>query len=728
MLLGLCGPAMACGPFFPETVLDQPKATLRSPIVNFEAEVRQLAPPSPPPAVAPPTSVLSTDLAPAYRSLTGEILDPEIQDLKGALSNLPEDRRRQIVEDYRALRAAMLLKFCGENFESYGLNVPAIGYELLAQAQLGHWPDGLPKDIVLYLEGALLYNYSQKKEAIETWKRLLALPESERRHRSVAAAWMIAKATREIAGLGAAQPWYARCAELSVSGLPDPLKLGLSSLGWKARNALDQGDLRAALELYYHQALAGDARGWDSLLRALPSINKLSDEELAQCAGDPFLRGLLTAQLLRDSFFWDDSFRGDSAPANSDVARWLAVLDKTGVALIPEASKFAELAYSSGQFELAERWVKRAPVDDPRALWVRGKLALMTGDTKAAEKDLLAARKGFPRTSTPENASITMDCAGSALPAQTAVTYRTSQFYGDLGAAQLARNHYIDSLDAFSLGSFDQDASYIAERVLGPEELLSYVRRHVPGLTGRFLNLQYHPEALTAGRTLRYLLARRLARMRYFKDARPFYPEEILPVYDHYVALIRKARDKATPGAERAKSLWEAAQIHRVLGMELFGTEGEPDATMWDGEFAATPFIEHRLGFSFAKLPSDWWSSEKEQHVVPAPTADERARVRQSKLPFEERFQYRYAAAELAWKAAAFMPNKSAETARVLGIAGTWLADRDPQAADRFYKAMIWRNWSTPLAREADEKRWFPEIAWEYDPWDAAGVPRPEGL
>jgi hypothetical protein len=538
---------------------------------------------------------------------------------------------------------------------------------------------------------------------------------------------MIAKATRETEGLAAAQPWYAKCVELSTSGLPDPLKLGLSSLGWEARYALDQGDRHRALELYYHQALAGDPRGWDSLLRALPSIDKLSDAELETWAKDPFLRGLLTAQLLRQSFFWDGNFRDDSAPPDTDVPRWLNAVDKADVAIVPEAAKFAELAYSSGDFTLAERWVKRAPADDPRALWVRGKLALMAGDTKAAEKDLAAAQKGFPRESMPTDASVTMDRAGSALPAQTAATYRTSQFYGDLGAAHLARNHFTQTLAALSRGAFDEDAAYVAERVLGPEELLFYVRRNAPGPTGHFLNLQYHPDDVSRNRMLRYLLARRLARMRYFKDARPFYPEEILPVYDRYVALIRKARDKAVPEPERAKALWEAAQIHRALGMELFGAEGEPDATAWGGNFPPTSFIKRRLGFSFAKIPFDWWGEEKPIDIVPAPTADERARVRQSKLPFEERFQYRYEAADLAWKAAALMPNKSEDTARVLGIAGTWLADRDPKAADRFYKAMIWRNWSTPLAREADVKRWFPAIAWDYDPWAAVGVARPEG-
>lgn len=724
--LGVCGSAMACGPFFPETVLDQPRATLRPPIANFEAEVRQLVPPSAPPAVAPPKAELSDNRPGPQGSLEAAILDPEVAELEATLADQPEERRRKLVKDYRALRAAMLLKFSSGNFSTYGLHVPPEGYQLLAEAQRGNWPDGLPGDIVLYLEGALRYDYGQKHGAIEIWKRLLALPENERRNRSVAAAWMIARATRETADLEAAQPWYARCIELSTSGLPDPLELGLSSLGWQARLALDQGDRRRALEIYYHQALAGLPGGWTSLLRALPSVDKLSDAELEQWADDPFLRGLLTAQLLRESFSWDGSFSDPSD--DRDVVRWLDAIERAEVATIPEAAKFAELAYTSGQFDLARRWFERAPQDDPRALWIHGKLALMVGNTKAAEKALLAARKGFPRDQTTSDATIMMVDSANTLSPQTAMTYRTSQFYGDLGATHLARNHFTEALGAFRLGAFDLDAAYVAERVLGPEELLTYVRRHASEPTGAYFDRGYQAESVTSDRKLRYLLARRLARMRYFKDAREFYPDDLQPVFDRYVSLFRRSRDTSVPESERTAALWETAQIHRALGMELFGTEGEPDAFVRGGNFPADSYIQRRLGVSFAKNPFDWWAEDRRFEIVPPPTADERARVRQSRMPCEERFQYRYIAADLAWKAAEKMPRNSEETARVLGIAGSWLATRDPEAADRFYKAMIWRNWSTPLAREADAKRWFPAIAWEYDPWAAEGVARPEGL
>ncbi len=86
------------------------------------------------------------------------------------------------------------------------------------------------------------------------------------------------------------------------------------------------------------------------------------------------------------------------------------------------------------------------------------------------------------------------------------------------------------------------------------------------------------------------------------------------------------------------------------------------------------------------------------------------AAPRESGVP-EDRFHYRYEAADHAWDAA----DQSDQTARVLCVAGSWLKDRDPQAADRFYKALVRRCGKTQLGREADKLRWFPKIEIDKD-------------
>ncbi|MEO1369736.1 MAG: hypothetical protein AAFX50_21350, partial [Acidobacteriota bacterium] len=56
------------------------------------------------------------------------------------------------------------------------------------------------------------------------------------------------------------------------------------------------------------------------------------------------------------------------------------------------------------------------------------------------------------------------------------------------------------------------------------------------------------------------------------------------------------------------------------------------------------------------------------------------------------------------------LPDQSEQTARVLATAGTWLKNLDPDRADRFYKALVRRCGETALGREADRRRWFPDL------------------
>jgi LysM repeat protein len=50
------------------------------------------------------------------------------------------------------------------------------------------------------------------------------------------------------------------------------------------------------------------------------------------------------------------------------------------------------------------------------------------------------------------------------------------------------------------------------------------------------------------------------------------------------------------------------------------------------------------------------------------------------------------------------------ETARLLCVAGSWLKYRDPEAADRYYKALVLRCRKTAIGAKADQMRWFPEL------------------
>ncbi len=94
--------------------------------------------------------------------------------------------------------------------------------------------------------------------------------------------------------------------------------------------------------------------------------------------------------------------------------------------------------------------------------------------------------------------------------------------------------------------------------------------------------------------------------------------------------------------------------------------------------------------------------------ILVGPSPDEFRRVRRNEITPYVRFHYRYIAADHAWAATELMPNGTDELAWRLWTAGSWLKYRDPQAADRFYKALVRRCRNSDLGSEADRIRWFP--------------------
>jgi hypothetical protein len=75
----------------------------------------------------------------------------------------------------------------------------------------------------------------------------------------------------------------------------------------------------------------------------------------------------------------------------------------------------------------------------------------------------------------------------------------------------------------------------------------------------------------------------------------------------------------------------------------------------------------------------------------------------------DERFHYRYVAANLMMQCANLLPDNNVLAAEALFWGGKFLHYNDPAAADPFYKALVRRNPKLLVARQADELRWFPK-------------------
>jgi hypothetical protein len=546
----------------------------------------------------------------------------------------------------------------------------------------------------------MAYHAGRLDEARQAWQAILARPAAERQFRSTWAAFMLGRSLLET-DPGEAVDWLRRTRELAGAGFADSLGLAAASVGWEARAELRRGEYERAVDLYLIQFATGDPTALTSLELTATQIVKAG--ALARVAGHPSARRLVTAYVLSRG---DPVF--DPSPWSSRLAeQWLVALEQTQSADVADADRLAAVAYQSGDLARTARWLAVAPPDSPIAGWLRAKLLLRDGKLDEAAARLAQVTRSFPRlprgAPLDEDWYVEYDYYGIFRPASEAIRL-------EAGILQLTRRHYVEALDALLRARFWTDAAYVAERVLTPGELTAYVDREWP-LTAvqeppapeRDWWPDRPPERL--GARLRHLLARRLARLGRFADARPYMPARFAPDLAAYAAALGAGRDRGRPAdgpGSRAVALWQAARIAREHGMELFGTELSPDAYVYDGDFDVETGGEE--------------ARSRAKGSLTRASADEQARAARQLLRPERRFHYRYVAADLAWQAAALMPDQDPRTAKVLWTAGSWLKGRAPKDADRFYKALVRRCGQTPLGSEADRLRWFPAA----DPADGA--------
>jgi hypothetical protein len=640
----------ACGPEFPSTLIGATDAALMAaPAGEFSTELMRIAP-------GLTVSIKDTPL-----------LDRENTELRNTVADandLSSALRKQGVPDPQ--RQALVLELL--DWRRGGLKGPV--------------PAGLPEEFAAYDRGAVKYRAMDMEGARKEWTALLALPEAERQWRTVWASYMIARSYLDTEPARAAA-LFAETRALAPKGFSDSLGLIGASKGWEARARLDLGQPDAAAALYLEQARAGDPMARWNLADTASEILNGDDKALMTAARDTTTRQLVTAYLV-------------SHPSNgaddSTSKRWMDTLTAAAISDVSGADRLAWVAYQANDVAAAERWLKLGgPQGEGTAVgqWIRAKLALRAGNVNAAAAALANAAAAFPQHEEWNN--------NDAYPRADLPWKPASHAAGELALLKLGRAQFVDAMDLFSRNGFWTDAAFVAERVLTVNELKMYVDQNLP-------DEEHAPnlgETFGRVRSLRYLLARRLTRLGQWKVARPYYPVELRPVLDQYITAIRDGHDSGRPASARAASLWEAAKLARSQGMELLGTELGPDESIHGGSFQFDELNSARrlkeAAEPAARKLSPVTAEEQRRHRLPAETID-------------KRWHYRYTALDHAWSAAQLMPSETDELARLLIESGQWVAAQDPQAADRFYKALVTRCGKTALGKEADRLRWFPPL------------------
>lgn len=508
-------------------------------------------------------------------------------------------------------------------------------------------PPEIPREFLLYLEGAAEWHAERSRDAGRKWAELLDLPEGERRWRSTWAAYMLAR-SRENSDREVAAKGYTQVRRLAADGFPDSLHLAAASLGRQALVCLYGDRYAEAIRLYLAHLAAGDPSAVVSLKFSAMAV--IYADAYGEVAADPTARQVVTAYLLARGYPWSEA-----------IADWSEALAAAGVREAAETDRLAYMAYSGGDLDGARRWLDLAPRTD-LAEWVRSRFLLREGRIQDAGVILERLAGSFRD--------------GGGFDPGTRIR-------SELATIRMAEGRYEEALALFLDAGDWMDASYVAERVLTPRELRDFVDRR--------------PSGDGLGTRLKSLLARRLARRAFDEEPLRYFGPEEAERYRDLLDALRTAEDPIRPQEIRAAAGIEAARILRHDGLELIGTEQDPDWAMYGGDYDLDPFLAER-------------GKDSDDRLAGA-SADERRRVEASAATPDKRWHYRYRAADLAFTAASLMPDEREETARVLIEAGGWLRKRDPKAADRFYKALVLRCGTTPQGRAAAALRWFPKAS-----------------
>lgn len=668
-IVGLGIPVLACGPFFAPNILSGGDQTLlAAPTADIRLELANLKPRRKPPESALPPKENSDERE--------QTLKADLGDLEKALLGVESGRRAYVLSEYEKCRNALETEIRASRSARGKADRFRGAFQL---------PVGLPSEFGLYFQASITYHRGDLGQARLGWERILALAPSERRYRTTWALFMLGKChMKERPDL--AVDYFRKVREAAAGGFADRLGLAAASYGWQARVELDQGHLNEAMELYVTQMATGDPTAALSLRNVAAGIFKsMNLAQLRDLAGKETSRRILTSYLVAKGGPF--SYVDDAVWINQ-VKLWLNTLEALNLTSVENADRLGWAAYQAGDFAAAQRWLGRSGLSTPVAKWIQAKLLLRGGKTAEAIPMLADALRQLPGGEIWDaeiHNGMDGDCEFKFSP--------SNRVRGELGSVQFARQDFVQALHNFLLAGYWEDAAYVAERVLTAEELKRYVDIHWPQET-----LQPSEAANSPGPEIRHLLARKLTRLGRWKDARPYYSPEVQTRLDSYVGAIRRGHDRVRSERERAQAFWSAALIARQDGMELLATELGPDGATYDGAFDQGLAAKTIMPYP-----------EVKQSLFPG-GQDLTARLKANVPVPDKRFHYRYVACEHAWTAAALMPDQTDETARILCIAGTWIKDRDPQAADRFYKALVRRCGQTDLGRAAGKLRWFPEL------------------
>jgi len=613
----------------------------------------------------------------------------------------------------------------------------------------------LPEDLRAYTAGAVDYARGHEDKASLRFEQVLALPPAQATLRGVWAAYMLgrihaanaASASNDATVFSRERAAAAKVFQLTrtraVEGALDSQGLAVSSFGEEARlylyghgtqcnwndlygvadannsedgdathtqganaacgDGVPAADLKRAITLYAAQAGHGSNVGVQSLV-AIADYAMRHPQRMAELIDNPVSQRLLVAYALARMGGSSEETPAGSAPKpDQPLLALVQAIEQRGMDKLEGADRLAALAYQTGRYELAAKLVDKS--SGPLAEWVRAKLALQKGDLAAASASYAAAAKAFPKAGDaqaaiePSNANLITGEQGVLALARGEYVEAMGHLYDAAVAVGGDGNVYDWDLETTSYG-YGNDAMYIAERVLTVDELKSFVDARAPAtpLTSKSPSSDdaYRYRSPIAD-SLRWVLARRLMRSGRYGDALPYFPADNdwrfgtygddgkLQVQSFRTPALSYAKalhdsEHAWTDIGKAQALYAAAVIAREHGMQILGYEQGPDYTDSEGSYQG----------GSGQTPQ----SLQQAYV----TEGERQRYAASEAKPNYRFHYRYIAADQANRAADLLPPRSQAFAAVLCQATGWMMEGPPDYEDHY------QGYGEPAPSEPSER------------------------
>ncbi len=697
--------AWPCGIDWPKRILTATERELRgAPEASFHEEIERIKAEYKPTEVLPLYPSAQTDTFLGGKETTAI----DIDDVSSSLSSNIGDvtNRRELLNQYKAIRCK-LSSYVQKKQPRWAEEIP-IQDATEAELRNAVIPEGIPVEFAEYLRGAIAFHLGDTEEARKHWLAILDLPADQRMSRTIWAAFMLGRSWRK-EDPSQAIGWF-RKVRAWQGDFNQTLDFSTASVGWEAYAELQRRNFIRAFELYMIEYQAGVDSCLSLKFTARQLVDSGSPEALRKAAEDPLAQSIVTAYLIsrpyesgggfRTSWFQQasgfTSIEQDSPDYSLQARQWLEALEKVPLSKIKGADRLALSAYQAGAMKICTRWLELADPGSSLTQWLQAKMLMRDGVVDEAERILTKlAPSRRPERFWRDRASFFNDNFFN-LPASDRV-------WGELGILHLDNGDFTEALDAILRGHYWGDAAYLAERVVSVKELRDYVDKEWPESSDPL------------SQRIRYLLGRRLVREGVFNRTNEYFPDEMKSFVTQYADSLYTAKDIRKTSTVRAKAYMTAARIAHCHGMELMGTEVEPDWAIFEGNYEPEPASKVRTGVvsienlvDSEEIPNVRGSGIDVTRFFNPAKREEEKRVRQSAPYPDLRCHYRYAAAALGWEASKLLPDNSDETARVLWECGSWLKVRAPLYSDRFYKALVNRCPNTPLGQAADKRRWFP--------------------